>query len=356
MDVWLEQEWLEYDSDGDAIKDACEQHGYRVLVKSREELRNLSSAEFFKTSISAAFCSTDIAQQFIAPQLIPDTYPAAFQDLYRRHIVACKAGDVTTFPVFIKPRGNNKDFGGRVIHKKDDLPMRATEIYACEVVKMHDEHRVLPGFYKGPVDSIFYRRLDQLIGLDMPPLSVDVAWLPDMKIWGVVEVNPAFGLGLNGVDPLDYVHFVTDAFRKAKSFYRYSLGVKDIMHDVRDTSALQTLLPVPGLRQVVHDYLVSMLVVENHFFQLLARESTEVTTLSFPSYLSWFIMATDQPDVVKWRTECNKIPRPEVRDLVQEIHVWPWWFCYRPGAPCSRPKCFHSARGCICGWPLIYPG
>lgn len=226
--ILLQKEWIEYDVEGGLILKECEKQGYKVTVKTGEQLRELKGSDFFAADVYGAFCNTDIAQLFLPKDMVPDTYPAEFKHLYHRDIKACKARDVTSFPAFIKPRANNKDFSGRVVKSWADLPMPDTDIYCCPVVKMEKEYRLFLSQH-GMCRNIPNEKLDDqglpafvfevIMANSGRTQAVDIAWMPDQRQWCVVEVNPAFGLGDNGCAIAEYVRFTVASFACATTSF-----------------------------------------------------------------------------------------------------------------------------------------
>lgn len=200
-------------------------------ILTREELRSMDSNNFWRRS-GALFVSTDIIQMHLAnlklERLIPDTYSKQFAGLFKRPIEKKLAKEITEFPCFIKPVNNSKDFDGRRVYKKTDLPLPDTQVYVVPIVEMQHETRFFIGNGKiyatnalaaNPPSPAFVAEVVKATGKDF--FCIDVAQFQNEKKedmdWFIVEINPPLGSGDNGCSIPGYVQFNLDYINRVSS-------------------------------------------------------------------------------------------------------------------------------------------
>lgn len=225
--ILIEKEW---DEDGYAIQEECAAKKLETKSMTKPELRAMKTEAFLNSQ--AYFVSLDVLRHHVEKHprfasLVPDTYPSEFKELYHRRIWTSRAEGISQFPVFIKPRENKKDWGGRVVNDKVHLPQPKEELYVSEVVVFHHEQRIIIG------DGVIYAIgttsipcppqafLDQVMkcagATSYRFLCIDVALIPAMRCWAVVEVNPPFCIGDNGCDLSAYIRFTIDVCRHVRA-------------------------------------------------------------------------------------------------------------------------------------------
>eukprot|EP01001_Neometanema_parovale_P009870 NODE_6109_length_879_cov_54.403439_g5878_i0.p1 GENE.NODE_6109_length_879_cov_54.403439_g5878_i0~~NODE_6109_length_879_cov_54.403439_g5878_i0.p1 ORF type:complete len:263 (+),score=56.15 NODE_6109_length_879_cov_54.403439_g5878_i0:69-791(+) len=98
------------------------------------------------------FADTAIIQA-ISKVPVVDTYPECFQPLYHRNIRVTKLPVDLPMPYFVKPCGNNKAYGARMVRDAGDAELaldaaQGEEVYVCDPVKFVSEHRLFLGLDK----------------------------------------------------------------------------------------------------------------------------------------------------------------------------------------------------------------
>lgn len=126
--------------------------------------------------------------------------------------------------------------------------------------------------------------------------------------------------------------------------------LEDILHDCRGLPEMCRALPIAELRQMVHDYHYSELLLENEIYGVGGTQK-RVSNVNLYAYLR----GTQDLNLVTWRdnrvaiVKSNTGPwRPAHYDLDAVIG------CQRP-CKCLRVICYYQSDhgcNCICGWPI----
>lgn len=215
--VLIEKEW----KNADGLVAEAKRRGVSYQVLPRAELRAMTGDEFLSAPV--VFASTGVIQVHVAPGAVPDTYPPHFASLYRRTIQRKRAGDISAFPVFIKPI-DDKSRAGRVVTKPSELPTKGEEVYVADVVDFDDEWRLLVGRRKvwaavhqrgagdSPPPESFTKQVCAKTGTMF--LCVDVGYIRG-KGWAVVDVSPPFALDDYDMDVAAYWDYCEAAWKGA---------------------------------------------------------------------------------------------------------------------------------------------
>lgn len=134
--------------------------------------------------------------------------------------------------------------------------------------------------------------------------------------------------------------------------YQY---LEDILHDCRKLPEMCRALPVTDLRQMVHDYHYSDLLLENEIFGSSRYKDGERRSQSAQDAIRKLLTQTKHPELVRWRDmQSNRLRviwplYPTARLLSLILH------CYTP-CVCLRTGCYFSGSyygtRCVCGWPI----
>jgi hypothetical protein len=122
----------------------------------------------------------------------------------------------------------------------------------------------------------------------------------------------------------------------------------NILHDCRNLSIMKETLPILGLRQLVHDYHFSYMLLENELHKTCTNDDEAV--------LNYFVN-TNNPHIVAWRNKGL-----ELIASFFTAPVMPWkdrleilLFCVVK-CDCYRIGCYYRTRPagqhCYCTWPL----
>jgi len=204
------------------------------------------------------FADSSVVQTILLTQkskdVVIDSYPDAFQHLYKRQVAKTTLAAATTameFPYFVKLQGSNKDFSARIVHSKEDHDALVEEIdvhtpvYICDVVDFVAEfrlflttkdlvaiceyseymigHRLQNHHYNDQsplvVENVqevprdFLHQVLRAHGTLNTCCVVDVG-LSSNGEWSVVECNPPFSLSSYGLDMKTYVEYCTHAWKQ----------------------------------------------------------------------------------------------------------------------------------------------
>lgn len=283
--VWFESQWLPKE-DGLAIKRAASEAGYSVCVRNKNQLMSMADTDFYHAD--AAFCSLEVASRFIPSELLFQGVPAKFQTL-------SAPGKVQyTFDLLLDSR---------------TMPL----IGAAQSGRFHF-NRTLCRLNAGECCHVIFGELD--------------------GNWYVVDTRPSFGLPLiRNVNPERYVNHVVEAFDQAKCFWRNERLFGSIMYDWRRLEEMQGALPIAGIRDIVHSYHYSPLLIENALFEANRQEQ------HYP--FMTFLRNTRNPHILEYRRRYIKTQDDERIVLLGK------------SGPCSRPGCYNNNNHlCTCGWPI----
>jgi hypothetical protein len=171
--------------------------------------------------------------------IVPDTYPEFFSELYKRNIQKVKYQDMNTliFPYFVKSTGNDKSVNGTIVNNIYQLAnlicssfvdiTANLELYVAEVVKFSSEYRLLVGnnlvygvgYQKGKndirPDDDFVKKIINLSNEEF--LCVDVGFIKSLGEWAIIEVNPPFSIIDYGIPVDAYVDYAMDFWKKVNS-------------------------------------------------------------------------------------------------------------------------------------------
>ncbi len=192
--------------------------------------------EIDKHNIEVLFADTDVIQELIDPEKIPNTYPKEYNHLYHRSIkkVMFKECYNQTKPFFTKSF-KHKLFDGCMFNDGSDPHLdslgvkKDTYVYMSTVVKFKNEYRLFIENKKirGICDASDFILVKTLETPIEPPnefieqildatmfkyIIVDVGLLDNGK-WCVVEANPAFSADSYGFDIADYYDYFRNAWK-----------------------------------------------------------------------------------------------------------------------------------------------
>lgn len=201
------------------------------------------------TNIDVLFCDTDIIQNKIKSELVPDCYPLQFNTLYNRNIQKIKLKNLNDIqkPYFVKPFENNKSFDARRIYNDDNQKYLLQDLselnftdndylYVCTIVEFINEFRLFIGNGKiyGIVESTdilinsknsisinppkdFLDKILQLNTFNFCVIDIGIINFNGSHVWSIVEVNPPFALS-SYEWPIDsYYKYCKDAFNYLKN-------------------------------------------------------------------------------------------------------------------------------------------
>lgn len=266
QDTWNEE-------DDQELRDYLEEQSNDLSYLSKEDILMLPQP----SPDTVLFADSSLVQTILQTEnrkdVIIDSYPDAFQHLYKRKIIktALAAASIATdFPYFVKLQGSNKDFTARIVHSKEDHDGLVEEIgihtpvYVCDVVDYVAEYRlfltandlvaiceyseymighrlqnhhyndqsplVVENVQEVPRD--FLNQVLRAHGTLNTCCVVDVGLSSDGK-WSVVECNPPFSLSSYGLDMKTYVDYCTHAW---KQLWNEKERIDDVRSNISDGS------------------------------------------------------------------------------------------------------------------------
>lgn len=140
------------------------------------------------------------------------------------------------------------------------------------------------------------------------------------------------------------------------------MSLEDVLNDCRKLPEMCRVLPISDLRQMVHDYHYSDLLLENEIFGLNEYRIGAQRTSNTQKAKQICLMETKHPELVRWRdTHCNRLKSRREMEAELDCDYSPAGalefilLCYCR-CTCLRPGCYFygtiNGTCCICGWPI----
>ena len=218
--IILQDSWNE--EDDRELYDYLDSKDIKYQLMSANEISNLFINETI--NVEVIFCDTKIMKDYIIKNhlwLNIRKYPEFFNSVYNRKIKKLTLTEVKnkSFPYFVKPIDNDKDFGGMVVtNMLEKIYFKSCvidkldnyQLYFSAIVKFVNEFRlfILDNKIYGITDCSKYLINPEDIITQSPPeyilkeiielnryrdCVIDIGRL-DNSIWSVVEVNPPYSL------------------------------------------------------------------------------------------------------------------------------------------------------------------
>jgi hypothetical protein len=216
--ILIEQTWVDWGEADDIMEYYA--NDAEIMVLSREDILKLSKEEM---SLYIFYVSSNTVQAFFGNFL--DTYDERFNKYYHRNIRKTATIEISTFPVFVKPIGNDKVFDGSIIKSASELheivPNDVTTVYTCDVVSITNPVRLLIGNKKlygmgkeYPIDAdvdVSLAFIDEIVNTTNDFLTVDIGIIGNQ--WVVIEINPCYSIDSWTIPLQDYFKFCEDAIK-----------------------------------------------------------------------------------------------------------------------------------------------
>jgi hypothetical protein len=224
--VLIDKSWVDWD-DADDILQYYKNEEIKILEVN--EILKMTKKEFTSYIF---FVNTDTVRFFLGEPI--DTYDSRFTQFFNREIKVVKTDEIDTFPIFIKPMGNAKEFTGLVINNKTELDqlielnedILCNEVYSCNVVRVTNPHRLLIGNkklygmgkeYKSDPDcEIDFEFLSNVLELTNDFfVTIDIGIINGS--WGIIELNPWYSIDSWEIDLNIYFTFCEEAIEHNRS-------------------------------------------------------------------------------------------------------------------------------------------
>jgi hypothetical protein len=219
MNILIDKSWVE-EEDADDILQHYKNHNIVIMESS---MIKKMSIENFMTYIF--FVPTTIVYNFFGNCI--DTYDERFSKFFNRDIQKNNVDDIKTFPIFVKPLGNIKQFDGTIFNYRYQvdlcIPKNINVVYTSNVVKITNPVRLLIGnhrlygYSKEYPDSkciekiIDWDFINDIKSITNEYIVIDVGIINEK--WSVIELNPPYSFDSWEISLPEYFSFCQDACR-----------------------------------------------------------------------------------------------------------------------------------------------
>lgn len=217
MNILIDKSWVE-EGDADDIIEYYKNDN--VVIMDGSLIKQMTREEFITYIF---FVPTTIVYTFFNNCI--DTYDDRFSKFFNRDIKKMNIKDINTFPIFLKPIGNIKQFDGTVFNYKYQvdlcIPKNQTFVYTSNVVKITNTIRLLIGNkklygyskeypYSTCIDNIIdWNFINDIKSITNEFMAIDIGLINEK--WSVIEINPPYSIDSWEISLPDYFLFCQDA-------------------------------------------------------------------------------------------------------------------------------------------------